>query len=161
MSPSASRTPARPTPALRADADTASRLRIVVARLSRRLRPTEAGSALTPTQISILFTVARERTLALSTLARIEAVNPTLLSRAVAALADAGLLRRELDPDDRRAVLVHITPAGRELRGEIQRERAQLLRSELGGLEREELRALLEALPVLETLAERLRERRS
>ena len=37
-----------------------ARLRAVIGRLGRRLRPTRAGSGLTPTQISVLFTLVRD-----------------------------------------------------------------------------------------------------
>ena len=53
------------------DMDTASRLRVAIGRLSRRLRTTAAGSAagLTPTRISVLLTVVREGPIRLSALA--------------------------------------------------------------------------------------------
>ena len=46
------------------DPDAADRLRAVIGKLSRRLRPTVAGSALTPSQISVLFTIVRRAILA-------------------------------------------------------------------------------------------------
>jgi hypothetical protein len=41
------------------DADRTARLRAVIGRLGRRLRTTSAGSELTPTQTSVLFTIVR------------------------------------------------------------------------------------------------------
>ena len=73
-----------------------ARLRAVIGRLSRRLRPTVAGSGLTPSQISVLFTTVRLGPIGLSELAAIEGFNPTMLSRLTAQLCDAGLIRREL-----------------------------------------------------------------
>src|ERR1700722_9114702 len=89
------------------------RLRAVLGRLSRRLRPTLAGSGLTPSQIAVLFTVVRLGPLRLSELAEIERLNPTMLSRIAAQLTETGLIKRSADPDDRRASLVQASAAGR------------------------------------------------
>jgi DNA-binding MarR family transcriptional regulator len=141
--------------------DSASRLRAVVGKLSRRLRPTLAGHGLTPTRISVLFTVARLGPLRLSELAEIEGLNPTMLSRVIAELGAAGLVRRITDPNDRRAALVDATPAGKRMRERILGERSDVLNVQLAELSAEERRALDEALPVLEALVERLKDRRA
>ena len=139
-----------------ADADVGARLRAVVGRLSRRLRPTVAGSGLTPSQISILFTVVRHGPVRLSELAEIESVNPTMLSRIAAHLTDAGLIVRSADPGDRRSAFVQATAAGRRMRERIHRERTQALSAHVEQLSAEQRDALWNALPVLEELAERL-----
>ena len=53
------------------DTDQTARLRAVIGRLSRRLRPTSAGSELTPSQTSVLFTIVRLGPLGLSDVAEI------------------------------------------------------------------------------------------
>jgi DNA-binding MarR family transcriptional regulator len=143
-----------------ADAEAAARLRAVIGKLSRRLRPTVAGSGLTPSQISVLFTIVRLGPLGLSELAEIETLNPTMLSRITAQLSDSGLIRRSADPEDRRAAFVVATAAGRRIRERIHRERTQALRAHVEELEEHEREALWHALPVLEELAERLPGRR-
>ena len=45
--------------ALPFDADSTDRLRAAIGKLSRRLRPTVAASGLTPSQVSVLFTIVR------------------------------------------------------------------------------------------------------
>jgi len=150
----------KPDPGELAEVESAARLRAVIGKLSRRLRPTVAGAGLTPSQASVLFTVVRFGPLGLSEVAEIESLNPTMLSRIAALLCDAGLIRRMADPGDRRAAIVQATAAGRRMRERIHRERTQALSahvSELGEHERQELWA---SLPVLETLAERLPARR-
>lgn len=143
------------------DGDSAVRLRTVVGKLARRLRPTVAGAGadLTPMRISVLFTVVRRGPLGLSRLAELEALNPTMLSRVIAQLAAAGLVERLPDPADRRAAVVEATPAGRALRERIQRERNDVLAVQLGLLAAEQRADLDRALPVLEALAERLNDR--
>jgi DNA-binding MarR family transcriptional regulator len=92
--------------------ETAARLRTAVGRLARRIRPTRAGAELTLTEATVLATTARNGPVGLSWLAREEGMNPTMLSRVVWRLEDAGLLARRPDPRDRRAALVDATPAG-------------------------------------------------
>jgi DNA-binding MarR family transcriptional regulator len=144
------------TPIPQTDADRTARLRAVIGRLGRRLRPTSAGSELTPTQTSVLFTIVRSGPLGLGEVAEIESVNPTMLSRITAQLCDAGLISREASPGDRRAALVRATPAGRRMRERIHRERTAALGAHVDALEEEQREALWAALGVLEELAEQL-----
>jgi DNA-binding MarR family transcriptional regulator len=138
------------------DADRTARLRAVIGRLGRRLRTTSAGSELTPTQTSVLFTIVRSGPLGLGEVAEIESVNPTMLSRITSQLCEAGLISREASPGDRRAALVQATSAGRRMRERIHRERTAALNAHVEALDEEQREALWTALPVLEALAERL-----
>lgn len=137
--------------------DASARLRAAVGRLSRRLRETRAGSGLTPTQISVLFSIVRLGPLTMTELAEREALNPTMLSRVVAGLCEAGLVARSTDRSDRRVALAAPTAAGSRLRERIQRERSEALARHLAALEPAERDAILAAIPALEALAERLR----
>src|ERR1700759_5223012 len=91
------------------DAETAARLRAVVGKLARRLNSLARGAGLTPSQLSTLGVIARQGPIRLSELAEIESMNPTMVSRVVGALDDAGLVRRKADPEDRRAGLLEVT----------------------------------------------------
>jgi len=133
-----------------------SRLRAVIGRLSRRLRPTVAGSGLTPSQISVLFTIVRHGPLGLSELAQVESVNATMLSRITSQLCADGLIVRSPDPGDKRSAIVAATAAGRRMRERIHRERTRALAAHVEALSHEQRLALADALPVLELLAERL-----
>lgn len=140
------------------EAERTARLRVVIARLSRRLRPTRAGAGLTPSQISVLFTIVRNGPIGLAEVASLEALNPTMLSRITAELAERRLIRRRPDPHDRRAALVEATAAGIRMRERIHRERTRALAAHVERLTAEEQRLLWEALPVLEELAASLQE---
>jgi DNA-binding MarR family transcriptional regulator len=142
------------------DLETAARLRAVIGRLSRRLRPTPAALAagLTPTRISVLLTVVREGRIGLSVLATAESINPTQLSRAVAQLVDAGLVERSADEGDRRAAWVKPTAAGKRLAERIRRERTDALNIALEELTDQERERIVAALESLERLAEHLHE---
>jgi DNA-binding MarR family transcriptional regulator len=141
------------------DIETTPRLRAVIGRLSRRLRPTDAAVAagLTPTKISVLLHVARAGRIRLSGLSDAEGINPTMMSRVIADLSDAGLVERVSDPTDRRAALVEPTSAGGELAERIRRERTDALNIALDGLDERERSQIEAALPALERLAEQLR----
>jgi len=151
-----------PTSAQSLDLDTAARLRASIARLARRLRPTAAGAAagLTPTRISVLFTIARRGPIRLAELAEEEGLNPTMLSRVIADFADSGLVTRACDPGDRRAALVEATADGRKLCERMRAERTDVLEVALASLEADDRRAVEQALPVLEQLAQSLKGRR-
>jgi DNA-binding MarR family transcriptional regulator len=139
--------------------DSAARLRSAINRISRRLRPTAAGQGFTPTEILVLETVANRGPIRLSDLAAAEAMNPTMLSRVARRLDEAGLIRRHPHPVDGRAALLEVTGPGRRLRERIRTERTDQLSVEFAALSGQEQRLILEALPVLERLAERLTER--
>jgi DNA-binding MarR family transcriptional regulator len=151
-----------PAPAPALDLETAARLRAVIGRLSRRLRLTEAGMAagLTPTRIAVLMTVRREGPLRLSELASSEGLNPTMLSRVISDLVDAGLLERVSDERDRRSAWVKATPAGSRLAERMRRERTDALNLALEALSDEERGRIRSAIAALEGLAGQLKDRR-
>lgn len=139
-----------------ADGLGAARLRIAVARLSRRLRPTEAAGPLTTTEVDVLVAAERQGPIRLSDLANFAGLNPTMLSRLVARLEQAELLRRLPSEGDRRVCRVETTPSGRRLLARIRAERDDALSRRLRDLDEADRAVLIEALPVLEELAARL-----
>ena len=138
--------------------ETAQRLRAAIGRLSRRLRQTEAASdaGLTPARVSSLLIVDRRGTMRLADLAASEGLNPTMLSRMVADLVDAGLFERSSDPADRRSAWVSVTDAGRALATRMRGQRTAAVDHALAGLSPADRRAIETALPALEALAEQL-----
>ena len=141
------------------DSDAAARLRSVIGKLSRRLRPTETALAagLTPTRLAVLQKVSWHGSIRLSELAEAEGINPTMLSRVTADLVEAGLLERASDDRDRRAAWVKATATGKRLNARIRRERTDALKLALGTLTDAELRKIEKALPALEQLADQVR----
>ncbi len=130
-----------------------TRLRVALARLSRRLRRHELAG-LTPTQLAALATVERSGPMRLGDLAAAEGIAPSTLTRLVTALEDGGYLRRFADPSDARASTMAITPRGHELLERIRTESTLMLTASLRMLTPAPRPALAEALPVLEQLAE-------
>ncbi|MGH7609547.1 MAG: MarR family winged helix-turn-helix transcriptional regulator [Candidatus Dormibacteria bacterium] len=134
-----------------------AQLRAVIGRLSRGLRPGDAAAGLSPSQMSVLATVARRGPLGLNQLSRLENLHPTMLSRIAAKLVAAGLVTRVPDPDDGRAALLKISERGRALHRQIRAERDRVLVAGLRSLPPEQRRALRDALPALDLLASGLR----
>jgi DNA-binding MarR family transcriptional regulator len=130
-----------------------TRLRVALARLSRRLRRHELAG-LTPTQLAALATVERAGPMRLGDLAAAEGIAPSTLTRLVTALEDSGYVRRFADPSDARASTLAITPRGQDALARIRTESTLVLTASLGLLTAAQRAALAEALPVLEQLAE-------
>jgi DNA-binding MarR family transcriptional regulator len=141
------------------DAETAARLRAVVGKLARRLNALSRGSGLTPSQLSALGVITRRGPIRLSELAEFEGMNPTMLSRVVAALDEAGLVRRRPDPDDRRAGLLEVTGTGRRTHDRVRAERGRVLAEGLQALPAADVAAVEAALPALEALIEAMGRR--
>jgi DNA-binding MarR family transcriptional regulator len=138
-----------------ADADVidVTRLRVAIARLSRRLRRHEIAG-LTPTQLAALSTVERSGPLRLGDLAAAEGIAPSTLTRMVIVLEDAGFVTRRPDPSDARASTIAITELGRQTMDRLRDEGAALLAQSLLALTPAQRTALATALPSLEQLAD-------
>ena len=139
------------------DADSVIRLRRVVLGLARRLNAASIGEGLTPAQASLLAIVVTKGPLGLAELSEIEGLNPTMLSRVVGKLDSAGLIQRRRDPEDYRAALVEVTPAGEEVWQRISAERAKVISECVAKMPADQEAALVAALTALENLSEGLR----
>ena len=135
-----------------ADVIDVTRLRVAIARLSRRLRRHELAG-LTPTQLAALSTVERAGPLRLGDLAAAEGIAPSTLTRLVIVLEEAGYVTRRPDPSDARASTIAITPLGHETMERMRDENTALLAQNLLLLTPEQRAALAAALPSLELLA--------
>jgi DNA-binding MarR family transcriptional regulator len=130
-----------------------TRLRVVIARLSRRLRKHELAG-LTPTQLSALSTVDRAGPLRLGDLAAAERIAPSTLTRLVSVLEDRRYVERRAVPGDARAWTLVVTARGREVLDRIRQENTILLADSLLTLSPDQLAALAAAMPALEQLAD-------
>jgi DNA-binding MarR family transcriptional regulator len=139
------------------DVELVARLRVVISRLARRLNAASTGEGLTPSQYSVLGLIASRGPIGLGELTELEGLNPTMLSRVVRKLDDEGLIRRETDPVDQRAVRVRATTAGSEVHQRIRAQRTQALADCLQRLPADVHDELLRAVPMLEALAEELK----
>lgn len=137
------------------DDDTAAvnSLRSAVMRLSRRLKHQRVDESLSPTEMSVLGTLARCGSATPSELARKEHVQPPSMTRIVAMLEDKGLVRLEPHSEDRRQKVVTQTERAEAMLAASREKRNAWLTELAGRLNDEEWARLREAAPVLEKLA--------
>jgi DNA-binding MarR family transcriptional regulator len=133
--------------------DLASRLRLDISRMARRLRQ-EAGTALSPSQTAALATIERHGPLTPSELAGRERVQRPTVTRVLARLEEAGLVDRAADPQDRRSCLVSISGAGSELLQALRDRKDAFLARRIDALEPADREALDRAAAILERMLE-------
>ena len=107
--PDPSRLPSSATEAPLDDAAAVSALRSAVMRLSRRLKHQRVDESLSPTEMSVLGTLAGCGSATPGELARKEHVQPPSMTRIVALLEAKGLVRLEPHQEDRRQKVVSPT----------------------------------------------------
>jgi DNA-binding MarR family transcriptional regulator len=130
----------------------ATALALAVGRLYRRLRT--GDGELSHGLFSALATVTKYGPIRLAVLATRESVSAPSATRLVTELENQGLVEREMDPADGRAVLIRATPAGREIIQSARSARVAIMSELLDGLDAEDYESLSAALPALERLAE-------
>lgn len=144
---------AAPTDLTDAELELATRLRLSVMRLARRLRQESTGNDdVTPSILSALSTVARLGSVTLGDLAAAERVRPPSMTRLVSRMEELDLVEREQDDADRRVVRVRLTMPGRRFVDRSRTKKNEYLVRRLAGLTAAEAALLEQALPVLERL---------
>jgi DNA-binding MarR family transcriptional regulator len=133
--------------------DVASRLRLAITRMARRMRQ-EAGTELTPSQIAALATVERHGPLTPSELAELERVRRPSATRVLNRLLELELIERQPDPADRRSALLSMSPSGRTLLRRLRGRKNAYLARRLRGLDAEDLATLERAADVIERMLE-------
>jgi DNA-binding MarR family transcriptional regulator len=131
--------------------DLASRLRLDISRMARRLRQ-EAGAGLSPSQTAALATIERHGPLTPSELADRERVQRPTVTRVLARLEEAGLVDRAADPQDRRSCLVSISGSGSELLQAMRDRKDAFLAQRIDALEPADREALDRAAAILERM---------
>jgi DNA-binding MarR family transcriptional regulator len=129
-----------------------SQIRLVVLRLSRRLRQ-QTASDITPSQLSALSTIGKHGEVSLGELAAIERIAPPSMTRIAAALEEKGFVERRIDASDRRVARVAVSNLGEALLIETRTRRDAFLAARLQEFTAEEQALLAAAVPLLERMA--------
>jgi DNA-binding MarR family transcriptional regulator len=139
-----------------APAALASRLRLTLARLSRRVRQegAVADEDLTPSRLAALTTLDDLGPLTLGQLASSEQVSSPSMTRIVARLEERGLAERQTSRTDRRVVRLRITEHGRAVLARTRTRRDLFLARRVERLTADERAVLARALPLMEKLLE-------
>jgi DNA-binding MarR family transcriptional regulator len=135
------------------DAELAARLRLVLTRLSRRLRQ-QGEAGISQSQLSALATIDRSGPMTLGDLASAERVQPPSMTRVVSHLEEAGLVDRRASETDRRVVRVKATVEGRQLLRRSRSRKDAYLAQRLRTLGEADQAVMAEAVAVLERVLE-------
>ena len=131
----------------RAEGGMASRLRLAVTRLHRRLRQ-HGSTGLSQSQSSALASIDKLGSPTLGELAARESVQPPSMTRIVGGLEELGYVHRVVDSSDRRVARVTVSAEGQQVVRQSRSMKNAFLAQQLHRLPPEE-RELLGALTVL------------
>ncbi len=134
----------------------ADRLHSAAIRLLRRLRLEDRRTRVGPAQLSALSVLVFAGPRSLGELADAEGVRPPTMSRIVAGLRRAGLVRAERVGGDRRKLRLVPTRRGQKVMQEGRRRRVERLARALRSVPKEELRSLGGAAESIFSLVERI-----
>jgi DNA-binding MarR family transcriptional regulator len=127
----------------------ADRLHSAAIHLLRRVRRVDVATGLPAARLSALSVVVFGGPISLGDLAAAEQVRPPSMSRIIRELEDQGLVVRDADPSDRRAIRISATPAGERLLMRGRSARIDRLAEWLRALDPNELLLLDEASRIL------------
>ena len=133
--------------------EVASRLRLAIVRIARRMRQ-EAGGDLSASQTAALATIERRGPLTPSELAQYERIQRPTATRVLARLEEAGLVTRAADPADGRSSLVSLSRDGRALLERVRTRKDAFLAQRLDRLDTADRATLERAADILERLLE-------
>ena len=128
-------------------------------RLTRRLRRAQADRlaplGLTPAQERALRLISRgDEPLRMTELADRLGIVPRSLTTVVDALEEAGLVRREVDPRNRRAILLHLTDEGASVRDGLRATRRRAAEDLFAPLSADDRKTLAGLLTLLDSSGE-------
>ena len=117
--------------------------------LLRRVRTQDEALGVGPAQLSALSVVVFAGPISLNDLAKAELVKPPTMSRIIDALVKEGLVKREVNKTDRRAVVISATARGTSLMHEGRSRREQVLVELLKPLKKSDLECLAKAVEII------------
>lgn len=112
----------------------ADRLHSTAIHLLRQVRVQDAASGIAPARLSALSVLVFGGAMSLNELARAEQVRPPTMSRIVDALEAEGLIRRTVNEQDRRAVVIEATEKGAGILWQGRKRRVKFLAKHLSRL---------------------------
>jgi DNA-binding MarR family transcriptional regulator len=134
-------------------ASVADALHSAAIHLLRGVRQEDERTGIGPARLSALSVLVFAGPMRLTQLAGIEQVKPPTMTKVIAGLETAGLVRRRADVEDARAVRLEATPRGTKLLQEGRRRRVKRLTAALESLTPEEVDILARAAAMIERLS--------
>jgi len=120
----------------------ADRLHSTAIHLLRQVRVQDSATGLAPARLSALSVLVFGGAMSLNDLAKAEQVRPPTMSRIVDALEAEGLIRRTVNPQDRRAVVLEATEKGTAILLAGRKRRVRFLAKHLSRLSEQERRQI-------------------
>jgi len=120
--------------------------------LLRGIRKEDAKSGVGPARLSALSVLVFAGPMRLTELAALEQVKPPTMTKVVAGLEGAGLVRRQTDATDARAVRLEATARGTKLLQDGRRRRVQRLSLALQTLDAADVDTLARAAAIIERI---------
>ena len=118
---------------------------------------TSDRAGLSLTAAATLVRLQREGPKRLTELAAAEGITQPSMTTLVARLSAQGLVRRDGDPSDGRAVVLSLTPSGADLLAQRRATRTTRLAPYLADLSPDDLRSIAAAMPAITRLTDALR----
>jgi DNA-binding MarR family transcriptional regulator len=138
---------------VRSNDDIAGRLQMAISAISHRMKTRAASDELTPTRLVTLAAVAEHGPLRISDLADRVGISAATMSRLVDWLVEHSLLTRTGSTKDLRVSNVALSPQGEALLERMRGIRTGYLAERISRLPADQVRALADALEVLEDFA--------
>jgi DNA-binding MarR family transcriptional regulator len=124
----------------------ADRLHSTAIHLLRQVRVQDSATGLAPARLSALSVLVFGGAMSLNELARAEQVRPPTMSRIVDALESEGLVRRTVNQQDRRAVVLEATEKGAAILWQGRKRRVKFLARHLSRLSEQERKEIDDAI---------------
>ena len=116
----------------------ADRLNSAAIHLLRQVRVQDSATGIAPARLSALSVLVFGGAMSLNNLAKAEQVRPPTMSRIVDALESAGLVRRTVNQQDRRAIVLEATEKGAAILWQGRKRRVKFLAKHLSRLSEQE-----------------------
>ncbi|MER7607303.1 MarR family transcriptional regulator [Nocardioides sp. NPDC127503] len=129
-------------------------LSLALEKVVRLVREVSTAGDVSPTAATVLAGLARTGPQRVTDLAKVAGVSQPAMTQLVNRLTQQGMLARVADDADRRAVLVEVTDAGREVLETRRGQRAGVLDAALARVSVEDRAAIAAALPALDRLVD-------
>lgn len=141
----------RPSAAMEA---TVAELAAAVGQLLRRLRAQVDPNELNLSQLSALARLDQHGAMTTADLARAEGMKPQSMGAILASLEQESLVQRQPHPTDGRQILFALTGEGAEMRRQRGIAKREWLLAAMAKLEPDELKTLVDAIPLIKRLGE-------
>jgi DNA-binding MarR family transcriptional regulator len=128
----------------------ADRLHSTAIHLLRQARVQDAATGLAPARLSALSVLVFGGAMSLNALAKAEQVRPPTMSRIVDALEAEKLIRRTVNPQDRRAVVLEATEKGTAILWQGRKRRVKFLAKHLSRLSEQERKQIDDAIKAIQ-----------